>query len=563
VSLEAVVKGERKRRLPWGSTAKARPRRAASSREHKKVPPRGVAVSIALLVAALCLFAAREERTVPEQAGGGSRAVPAGYRKSGGPSGSIIVRYARGARKDKVRAEIADKVEGARAKEVLKTANAEVYAVEGPSDAAKSAEKVPGVHYAEESRRGFALFNPGDTLYEGGKQWGPKQIDAEEAWDTSRGDIGPGPDVGVLDTGYFRHPDLADKVVSEYDCGNDDGRANPLGVHGTHVAGIVGAAAVVGRGVAGVAPGADLFVAQVFTPEGELRVENVVQCGDLAMKRGVKVINISLGFDAHSPLRLLQEAVKRWNAHGINVVAAAGNHASPYGYRGYPIYPAASDGVIGVAATTEAGVRWPFSSAGPWVDVAAPGEAIVSTPPIARIGPLHRPPSTVPPGPDGVGRFPDRGAQGVLRHRHLRERGLLLHAGHRGVGRHRSGEADSGGCRRGAGEVHRGYDRLCRVDRAVQPLGCGERGGPAGDGQRGTPGKLRLGVDAHFHGVLGGRRLLLDGGAVKGSRPRGPEPGTPVSHTARRHRCGVKDEGFRGSNVPASPPDGEGQTARG
>ncbi len=128
-----------------------------------------------------------------------------------------------------------------------------------------------------------------------------------------------------------------------------------------------------------MAPEADLFVAQVFTPGGELRVENVVQCGDLAMKRGVKVINVSLGFDADSPHRLLREAVRRWNARGINVVAAAGNYASPHGYRGHPIYPAALDGVIGVAASTEAGGRWAFSSAGPWVDVAAPGEAIVST----------------------------------------------------------------------------------------------------------------------------------------------------------------------------------------
>ena len=78
--------------------------------------------------------------------------------------------------------------------------------------------------------------------------------------------------------------------------------------------------------------------------------------------------------------RLLREAVRRWKAHGINVVAAAGNHASPPdGYLGRPIYPAAFDGVIGVAATTEEGGSWPFSSAGPWVDVAAPGATILST----------------------------------------------------------------------------------------------------------------------------------------------------------------------------------------
>ena len=76
----------------------------------------------------------------------------------------------------------------------------------------------------------------------------------------------------------------------------------------------------------------------------------------------------------------MREAVRRWKAHGINVVAAAGNHASPPdGYLGRPIYPAAFDGVIGVAATTEEGGSWPFSSAGPWVDVAAPGATILST----------------------------------------------------------------------------------------------------------------------------------------------------------------------------------------
>lgn len=304
-----------------------------------------------------------------------------GGTPAGDQASRIIVRYAKGADEGEARANILAGVEGTRSLEVLSSANAEVFAVGGDVEGSvKAAEEVPGVRYVEESQRGFRLFSPDDALYERGRQWAPKKIDAEKAWSASRGDIGPGPDVAVLDSGYFRHPDLAKKVVSEHDCGDDDGRANPLGVHGTHVAGIVGAATDNGRGVAGLAPEADLFVGQVFTPGGGLRAENVVQCGDLAMKRGVKVINISLGFDGDGPLRLLREAVRRWKAHGINVVAAAGNHASPPdGYLGGPIYPAAFDGVIGVAATTEAGGRWPFSSAGPWVDVAAPGAAILST----------------------------------------------------------------------------------------------------------------------------------------------------------------------------------------
>jgi thermitase len=351
--------------------------------------------TLALLITALLLSptlilcgSAEREPIHPKKAaepwgttpGAVERTTPSGGPPAAGQSGRVIVRYARGADVGQARAEVLENVVGARSIEFLRSANAGVFAVRAPVRAAVgAAEALPGVEYAEESRHGFELFSPGDTLYDRGKQWGLKQINAQKAWNTSRGDIGAGPDVGVLGTGYFRHPDLSDKVVSEYDCASDDGRANPRGVHGTHVAGIVAAAANNGRGVAGIAPEADLFVAQVMSPDGALRVENVVQCGDLAMKRGVKVINISLGFDTKSRLRLLQEAIRRWNAHGINVVAAAGNHASPYGYRGRPIYPAASDGVIGVAATTEAGGRWPFSSAGYWVDVAAPGEAIVST----------------------------------------------------------------------------------------------------------------------------------------------------------------------------------------
>ena len=115
------------------------------------------------------------------------------------------------------RAEVLENVVGARSIEFLRSANAGVFAVRAPVRAAVgAAEALPGVEYAEESRRGFELFSPGDTLYDRGKQWGPKQINAQKAWNTSRGDIGAGPDVGVLGTGYFRHPDLSDKVVSEY-----------------------------------------------------------------------------------------------------------------------------------------------------------------------------------------------------------------------------------------------------------------------------------------------------------------------------------------------------------
>ena len=350
-------------------------------------PPLALLIATLLLLSAIALRGDAERRIAgPENAD-----VPRGSHPAAGerttlpndpqdakPPHSVIVRYSKGADEEEVSSAIEERVEGARSEEDLKTANAEIFAVKGPvNDAVRTAEAVAGVKYAEESQRGSLLFNPDDRLYKRGKQWGPQKLIAKKAWEISRGDIGPGPDIGILDTGYFRHPDLRGKVVSEYDCGSNDDRADPVRVHGTHVAGIAAAVADNKRGITGIAPGADLFFGQVFTEDGYLLVENLVQCGDVAMKRGVKVISISLAFKWKS--RLLQEAVDRWNDHGINVVAAAGNDASPYGSQGHPLYPAASEGVIGVTATTETNTRLPSSSVGYWVDVAAPGEAIVST----------------------------------------------------------------------------------------------------------------------------------------------------------------------------------------
>jgi thermitase len=56
------------------------------------------------------------------------------------------------------------------------------------------------------------------------------------------------------------------------------------------------------------------------------------------------------------------------------VVAAAGNKDT-----NDPTYPAASPGVIAVAATNKDDKRASFSNYGNWVDVAAPGVKILST----------------------------------------------------------------------------------------------------------------------------------------------------------------------------------------
>src|SRR5262249_21589599 len=66
-----------------------------------------------------------------------------------------------------------------------------------------------------------------------------------------------------------------------------------------------------------------------------------------------------------------------WNA-GIVIVAGAGNDGNTNLF-----YPAALDNVISVGAFDEDGNRASFSNYGPWVDISAPGNVIMSSYPMS------------------------------------------------------------------------------------------------------------------------------------------------------------------------------------
>jgi thermitase len=69
----------------------------------------------------------------------------------------------------------------------------------------------------------------------------------------------------------------------------------------------------------------------------------------------------------------LKEAIDSAKENTVLVAAAGNSNDSTF------TYPAAYDGVIAVAATTNADQKADFSSFGNWVEVAAPGENIFST----------------------------------------------------------------------------------------------------------------------------------------------------------------------------------------
>src|SRR5579862_3699851 len=138
------------------------------------------------------------------------------------------------------------------------------------ADVERAVEELRGdsaVEWIErEHVRRRAEVTPDDPLY--GRQWALPAIHAPEAWARTTGSSAVV--VAVLDSGILPHPDLAARIVAGWDfisdpvnAGDGDGRdpdptdagtrdASSSMLHGTHVAGIIGAIAGNGVGVAGV-----------------------------------------------------------------------------------------------------------------------------------------------------------------------------------------------------------------------------------------------------------------------------------------------------------------------
>lgn len=209
---------------------------------------------------------------------------------------------------------------------------------------------------------------PNDPQYEG--SWGVGAIKAHHVWPATRG---TGVKVAVIDTGvYADHPDLEGRVLQGADIVNGDSDATDDHGHGTHVAGTIAAVADNGIGVAGVAPEALIIPIKVLGKDGTGTNEGIANGILKAAELGARVINMSLGGPDNS--RTLADAIASVQAKGVIVIAAAGNDNVST-----PFYPAANEGVIGVAAVDRTDTKASFSNFGAVVDIAAPGTSILST----------------------------------------------------------------------------------------------------------------------------------------------------------------------------------------
>lgn len=221
---------------------------------------------------------------------------------------------------------------------------------------------------------------PDDRVY--AQQWSHQQTGIEDAWELGTGD--PARSVAVLDTGIVGfHPELVGAVVEQVSTAS--GAVLPVGAgvdndpcgdgHGTQVAGIVGAAGNNGVGVAGVNWQVSILDVSLASPTYGCTISDdaIVAGIAYAAARGVDAINLSLGSpQGHCPVAF-EQVIAEARAAGAVVVAASGNEELRPGLDGVSQVPASCNGVISVGATGVTGVRAPYSTTNPQVDLVAPG----------------------------------------------------------------------------------------------------------------------------------------------------------------------------------------------
>lgn len=269
---------------------------------------------------------------------------------------------------------------------------------------ASALEADPLVRYADPVRRARAMRVPNDPLF--AQQWALTDelagIGAPAAWDLQTGDASI--TVAVVDTGVLPHPDLDGRLLPGYDFISDPGNARdgdgrdgnardegdwrspgdcgdpfgePSSWHGTIVAGLIGANADNGVGIAGVDWHARILPVRVLGKcggafddilAGMLWASGVPIAGVPANPTPAKVINLSLGGEGACD-GAIQEAVDDALAQGSVVVVAAGNSAED----ATSFAPASCSGVVTVGAVARGGDRSSYSNFGNRIDISAPG----------------------------------------------------------------------------------------------------------------------------------------------------------------------------------------------
>ena len=247
---------------------------------------------------------------------------------------------------------------------------------------------------------------PNDPKYP--EQWSLPLMKLPQAWAVEKGNRSVV--IAIIDSGIdYRHNDLAPKawinpreipengldddgngyiddvygwdftdapnIQAEGDYLEGDNEPIDESGHGTHVAGIAGAMPNNGIGIAGVAWECPLMAIRAgLSLGGSSRMQDDDSASAIvyAADNEASVINMSWGSERRS--FVIQDAIDYAYAHGVVLVAAAGNSQKPAA-----IFPAAYRKVIAVASTEQNQQRFYQSNFGASIDIGAPGNVILST----------------------------------------------------------------------------------------------------------------------------------------------------------------------------------------
>jgi len=277
----------------------------------------------------------------------------------------------------------------------------------------------PNVLYAEPNYLVHATTLPNDPMFP--LQWGllntgqdggtsGADIHAQQAWNVTTGSQNVV--VAVIDSGIdYTHPDLAANIWSAptaftqtingvtVNCAAGthgfnavSGNCDPMDdfFHGTHVAGIIGAAGNNGLGVSGVNWNVSMLACKFLDATGSGSAGDALTCLDYvrALKeQGVNIVATNNSWGGNSYSQSLNDAITALQQDGILFIAAAGNDFSDNDV--VSVYPANDfvPNVISVAATNRFDLLPAFTNLGRHsVHLGAPGQEVLSTLPGSEYG---------------------------------------------------------------------------------------------------------------------------------------------------------------------------------
>lgn len=253
----------------------------------------------------------------------------------------------------------------------------------------------PGIEYVVPNATVKAFTAPVDAtaLKE---QWAIAKVQAEKAWQRAGNKGSKKVVVAVIDTGVdYKHKNLAPNAVPGFNFINNN--TDPMDItssnnpgHGTHCAGIIGASGLVDGGIVGLSPEVSIMPLRFLDQNGSGDLNNGIKAIDYAIEKKVDVISASWGAAIpRSQAKPLIEAIERAEKAGIIFVVAASNDGK--NNDSYEVYPAKAGltNTIAVAASGSADAKPSWSNYGKaTVDIASPGEGIMSTLPADKYGNL-------------------------------------------------------------------------------------------------------------------------------------------------------------------------------